>query len=374
LARADARLAVSADCWDCDPWLLNCPGGTVDLRTGEMRAHRRDDLITKLCPVSPGDGGCPLWETFLARATDGKSELQSYLQRMAGYCATGSTREQSLFFLYGTGGNGKGVFINTITAVLEPYCAVAPIEMLLDSRNSADRHPTDLAGLRGKRLVTAVEVGKGRRWQEEKLKNLTGGDRVTARFMRGDFFEFAPVFKLLIAANHRPSLRSVDEAIRRRLHLVPFVVTIPESERDHDLGEKLKAEWPGILRWIIEGCLAWQREGLNPPAVARRATAEYFGEEDTVGRWIEEHCILGIQHDASGKALFADWKLWAEAAGEYAGSQKGFGQNLEAREGIARFRTGSERKYLGIRLRTLEDADVEIASSQPDVESEDFSA
>ena len=354
LARYDRRHAVAVDEWDADAWLLNTPGGTVDLRTGVMQPHRQRDYITKITPVSPG-GTCPLWRQSLDRVTAGNTELQAYLQRMTGYCLTGSTREQELFFLYGLGGNGKGVFLNTITGLLEPYTGTAPMEMFLAAHNASERHPCDMAALRGVRLVTAQEVEKNCRWAETKLKALTGGDRLTARFMHQNYFTYTPQFKLVLVGNHRPALRSVDEAIRRRFNLVPFTVTIPAAERDPNLCEKLKAEWPGILAWAIEGCLAWQREGLNPPDVVRAATADYFGGEDALGRWIDECCNLGVKEKASSNALFTGWREWAEKAGEYVGSQKNFSQSLEARDGIARYRTSQIRGYLGISLKTYEE-------------------
>lgn len=353
LARYDRRHAVAAEEWDADPWLLNTPAGTVDLRTGEMQAHRRRDYLTKITPVSPG-GDCPLWNQFLARVA-GDVGLRSYLQRMTGYCLTGSTREQALFFLYGLGGNGKGVFLNTITGLFESYTGTAPMEMFLASHNSSERHPCDMAALRGVRLVTAQEVEKNCRWAETKLKALTGGDRLTARFMHQNYFTYTPQFKLVLVGNHRPALRSVDEAIRRRFNLVPFTVTIPPAERDPNLVQKLKAEWPGILAWAIEGCLQWQREGLNPPAVVRAATADYFGGEDALGRWIDECCNLGGTEKATSNALFTSWREWAEKAGEYVGSQKNFSQSIEARDGIARHRTNQVRGYLGISLKTYDE-------------------
>jgi putative DNA primase/helicase len=187
----------------------------------------------------------------------------AYLQRAVGYALTGLTQEHALFFAYGTGANGKSVLLSTAAGLLGDYHKTAPIETFTAS--NSDRHPTDLASLRGARLVTATETEEGRRWAEARIKQLTGGDTISARFMRQDFFEFAPSFKLFIAGNHKPSLRSVDEAIRRRFHLVPFAVTIPSEERDSDLAEKLKDEWPGILAWLIEGCLEWQTEGLRRP-------------------------------------------------------------------------------------------------------------
>jgi putative DNA primase/helicase len=268
LAKADRRHAATASQWDADAWLLNTPGGVVDLRTGKMRPHNPDDYMTKIVAVAPG-GECPLWGQFMKRITGGDRELQDFLQRVAGYSLTGITREHALFFGYGTGANGKGTFLNTLTGILDGYAAIAPMETFTASQN--DRHPTDLAMLRGARLVTAQETEEGRRWAESKIKALTGGDPITARFMRQDFFTFTPAFKLFIAGNHKPGIRGVDEAIRRRFHLVPFTITVPLKERDPELAEKLKAEWPGILAWAIQGCLEWQRIGLSPPKAVQSA-------------------------------------------------------------------------------------------------------
>ena len=262
LALADRRIAATVDQWDADPWLLNTPDGVVDLRTGQRRPHRAEDYQTKITAVGPG-GDCPRFLAFLDRITGGDGELVAYLQRVLGYALTGLTREHALFFGYGTGANGKSVLLSTVSGLLGDYHKSAPIETFTAS--NADRHPTDLASLRGARLVTATETEEGRRWAESGIKQLTGGDTVAARFMRQDFFEYRPAFKLIIAGNHKPSLRSVDEAIRRQFHLIPFAVTIPPEERDADLAEKLKAEWPGILAWLVEGCLEWQTEGLRPP-------------------------------------------------------------------------------------------------------------
>jgi putative DNA primase/helicase len=241
LARSDPRLAASVDQWDRDPWLLNTPDGTIELKTGRMREHRREDYITKITAVGPC-GDCPLWRTFLSRVTRADDELAAFIQRMLGYSLTGSTQDHALFFCHGGGANGKTVMLSTVAGILGDYHTTAPIETFTAS--VTDRHPTELAALRGARLVTASETQEGRQWDETKVKLLTGGDKISARFMRGDFFEFVPQFKLVIAGNHRPTLRTVDEAIRRRLNLIPFTVTIPPAERDPELTEKLKAEWP----------------------------------------------------------------------------------------------------------------------------------
>jgi putative DNA primase/helicase len=312
LAKADRRLAATTDQWDTDPLLLNTPEGILDLRTGEMRPARIHDYTTKITAIAPA-GECPTWLTFLCRVTNGDEELIAFLRRVCGYALTGITHEHALFFLYGTGGNGKGVFISTVTGILADYHKSAPIETFTASQS--ERHPTDLAGLRGARLVTATETDEGRRWAESKIKVLTGGDKIAARFMRQDFFEFVPSFKLIIAGNHKPGLRSVDEAIRRRFHLIPFSVTIPPAERDRTYSEKLRAEWPGILSWMIQGCLEWQASGLQPPEVVKAATASYLEAEDGIATWIDECCQCDPQAWESRADLFASWAGWAKNAG-----------------------------------------------------------
>jgi putative DNA primase/helicase len=332
LSRGDRRMAATSDQWDVELWDLNTPGGVVDLRSGSIRRQRPADYMTRITGVAP-DPNCAIetFRKFLMRTTGGDHDLASFLQRVAGYALTGDTSEHALFFLYGTGGNGKSVFINALTGCLGDYHTTSAIETFTAS--SADRHPTDLAGLRGARLVTAVETEDGRRWAESKIKSLTGGDKISARFMRQDFFEFTPIFKLIIAGNHRPGLRSVDEAIRRRFHLVPFTVTIPESERDEQLGEKLKTEWPGILHWMIEGCLAWQRDGLCPPESVRSATAAYLEAEDALAAWIEDAGERDPGVWESTQDLYRSWKSWADRAGEHPGTMRKFSQRLEDRGG-----------------------------------------
>jgi putative DNA primase/helicase len=234
-----------------------------------------------------------------------------------------------------------------VSGLLGDYHRVAAIETFTVS--NSDRHPTDLAGLRGARVVSASETEEGRRWAEAKIKQLTGGDRIAARFMRQDFFTYQPAFKLIIAGNHKPSLRSVDEAIRRRFHLVPFAVTIPEDERDLELTKKLKSEWPGILAWIIQGCLEWQKIGLRPPPAVREATDAYLESEDAIAAWLDEMCERDPNAWESSMAIFASWSAWAAAAGEYVGSQKQLTQKLEKR-GFVGKRTNKSQGMLGLRI------------------------
>jgi putative DNA primase/helicase len=349
LARSDRKLAATVDQWDVDPWLLNTPGGVVDLRTGEVRPHSITDYFTRITAVAPG-GRCPLFREFLSRITGGDVDLQRFLARVFGYAATGSTREHALFFGYGTGSNGKSVLMSTMANVLADYAQTAPIETFTAS--AIERHPTELAALRGARLVTAIETEEGRSWAEARVKALTGGDRISARLMRQDFFEFTPVFKLVVAGNHKPGLRSVDEAIRRRFHLIPFAVTIPASERDPDLSEKFRAEWPGILQWIIEGCRDWYETGLAPPDAVTDATAKYLESEDALMAWVGERCMRDPDAWEKASELFADWKAWATKAGEPVGNQKRFSQNIEAR-GFSFRKKNTGNGYDGLQLVPL---------------------
>jgi putative DNA primase/helicase len=274
--------------------------------------------------------------------------LQEFLQRMCGYALTGMTREDALFFLYGIGANGKTVFINTISGVMHDYAKTAPMEAFTASMN--EQHPTDLAGLQGARLVTASEIEDGKRWAESKIKRLTGGDKISARFMRQDFFEFTPQFKLVIAGNYKPGLGAVGEAIRRRFYLILFTVTIPKEERDEELTKKLVAERGGILQWMTEGCTAWLKEGLNPPAIVRDATEDYLSAEDCIGQWLEERCETGPNCTSTASELYGSYQGWLIHNGEAECSQKRFSQYLEAR-GFTRQRSSETRTFRGLTLK-----------------------
>jgi putative DNA primase/helicase len=348
IARCDPKHASRAEEWDADVLALNTPGGVVDLRTGQIRQHCRSDRMTKITTATP-KGDCPTWRAFLQEVTGHDAELVAYLQVAVGYWLTGVTTEHALFFLYGTGANGKSVFVNVIATILGDYAANAPMETFMESRS--DRHPTDLAGLRGARFVSSIETEQGRRWNESKVKSITGGDKVSARFMRQDFFEYAPQFKLVIAGNHKPSIRNVDEAMKRRLHLIPFTVTIPPAKRDGKLTEKLLKERDGILAWAVEGCLAWQQQGIKAPASVVSATEEYFEAEDALGQWLDERCSLYPDARTLSADLYADWREWAEKAGEFVGSIKRFAELLIARNFEKTRMHGGAKALKGLMLR-----------------------
>lgn len=349
LAKSDRRYAAVADQWDAHDWWLNTPAGIVDLTTGISVPSDPSAYLTKSTAASPG-GDCPTWLRFLDQVTDGDAEFVGFLQRICGYAATGSTREHALFFLYGPGGNGKGTFLNTLQRVLGDYATVSSMETFTESHS--DRHPTDLAMLRGARLVLAQETEEGRAWAESRIKALTGGDPITARYMRQDFFTFEPKFKLLIAGNHKPRLKNVDEAIKRRLHLLPFMQVFKAERRDPDLAEKLMDEAGGILRWIIDGALAYQRDGLNPPAVVVQATADYFAAENLFDQWIEDCCDVGPDKWDRPTALFNSWKKFADAANVKPGNQNSFAERLDAAGfagGNTRSRGGRYRDGLALK-------------------------
>ena len=348
IARTEPKHAATVGEWDADIWLLNTPGGVVDLRTGDMRAPLRADRMTKIATATP-KGPCPVWLAFLHDVTGGDAELVAYLQRVVGYCLTGSTRAHAMFFLYGTGANGKSVFVNVIATILGDYSANAPMDTFMETRS--DRHPTDLAGLRGARFVSATETEQGRRFNESKLKAITGGDLVTARHLYQDFFTYPPQYKILIAGNHKPAIRNIDEAMRRRLHLIPFTITVPPERRDPRLTERLLAERDGILAWALEGCLLWQEHGLKQPQSVMNATDEYFEAEDAIGRWLDERCCHGANDKALSITLFNDWKQWAEASGEFAGSMRRFSDVLVTRK-FEKWRNAvGARGFVGIALK-----------------------
>jgi putative DNA primase/helicase len=348
IVRTEPRHSATVEEWDADPWLLNTPGGIIDLKRGGIGPHRRDRRMTKVTTATP-KGESPEWSKFLENVTGGDKELQLYLQRVVGYCLTGDISTHALFFLYGTGANGKSVFVNVISTILGDYAANAPMDTFMETRT--DRHPTDLAGLRGARFVSATETEQGRRWNESKIKAITGGDLVTARLMHQDFFTYTPQFKLLIAGNHKPAIRNIDEAMRRRMHLIPFTITVPPEKRDPLLTEKLLAERDGILAWALHGCLLWQQQGLNQPLSVTSATDEYFEGEDAMGRWMDERCNLGANHKSMTTTLFTDWKQWAELNGEFAGSQRRFSDALITRRFDKWRNSSGVRGFVGIDIK-----------------------
>lgn len=317
LAQSDRAFAVTSEVWDAGPWSLGTPGGTVDLKTGQLRPARQGDFITKQTAVTPAaTPDCPLWLGFLDQACGGDAGFICFLCQWSGYSLTGSVQEHAFLFLHGPGGNGKGVWMNTIANIIGDYCAIAAMDTFIASKG--DKHPTDLAALKGARMVCASETEEGRQWSEMRIKQLTGGDKLAARFMRQDFFQFTPQFKLTIIGNHQPELRNVDDAASRRVNMAPFLHKPPTPDRK--LEEKLRAEWPGILRWMIDGCLDWQANSLIRPAVVTASTAEYFDDQDLLTQRLDECCDRtdpnGLPLADTLKSLIASWRSFAKGRGE----------------------------------------------------------
>ena len=347
LARSD--VPVMPDELDASPDLLNTESGTIDLRTGELREHRREDLITKIAPTTyRPDAAAPTWEAFLERVLPGE-DLRAFVQRAVGYSATGDTSEQCMFINHGGGANGKSTFQEAIAAALGDYAMRAPTEMLLAKRS--DGVPNDVARLKGARFVSASETEEGRRLAESRIKDLTGQDTITARFMKAEWFDFAPTHKLWLSTNHKPEIRGTDAAIWRRIRLVPWAVTIPPAEQDKKLPIALRHELAGILAWVVRGCLQWRREGLQAPDEVRKATGEYRAEMDVLAGFLVECCELDTGHWEYAKDLYECYKRWCDENGERPEPQRKFGGRLGER-GFQRDRGGSRGAgiWRGVRL------------------------
>ena len=356
LARSD--VPVLPDDLDASPDLLNTESGTVDLRTGELRDHRREDLITKIAPVEyRSDAPAPAWEAFLERVLPSE-ELRRFVQRACGYSATGDTSEQCMFINHGGGANGKSTFQEAIAAALGDYAMRAPTEMLLIKRSGGI--PNDVARLKGARFVAASETEEGRRLAESLIKDLTGQDTLSARFLWGELFDFRPTHKLWLSTNHKPEIRGTDTAIWRRIRLIPWSVTIPPAEQNKKLPATLRHELPGILAWIVQGCLEWRRRGLQAPDEVRKATGEYRAEMDVLAGFLAECCTLDAEYWEYAKDLYESYKRWCDENGERPEPQRKFGGRLGER-GFKRDRGGSRGAgiWRGVRLTEEEKGRVE---------------
>lgn len=339
--------------FDADPWLLNVNNGTIDLRTGELLSHDRSNLITRLVPITyDRQATCPRWHQFLNEIFAGDPETVEFVQRAAGYSLTGSNKEHALFVLWGRGANGKSTFLSALSAVLGDYGENTTPETFLDRKAGALTN--DLARLRGARFVTSIETGERQALAENFTKAVTGGDRISARFLYHEFFEFEPVFKLWLGTNHRPIIRNNDYGIWRRIRLVPFEQCFKGDRDDKDLRAKLEAELPGILRWAVEGCLQWQQVGLTPPTTVTKATESYKEDMDALRPFLDEQCIMRPDAEAGSGDLYKAYKTWAEANGERPMTQTSFGNRLSD-EGFGTFRdTKGRKRRRGIGLKSTD--------------------
>lgn len=335
-ARVDRVFAVTAEVWDSDPWLLGTPTGTVELKTtGRLRPAHPKDMITRLTVAGPiplesfaPERDCPRWLAFLRQALNGDAEAIRFFQRWVGYCLTGNTDLQALLFVHGEGGTGKSTAINTIGDLLGDYCVNVEPETLVATK--FDRHSTELARLHGPRMARSTETKQGTAWHESRIKALTGGDVVTARFMRQDNFEYRPQFKVNVVGNHTPRIVNCDEAMRRRFNVLPF--NVKPTVRDLTLANTLKAEGPGILSWGIVGCLDLQANGLLRPAVVRVATDAYFADQDIFAQWLEQECELGKDYVETNERVWESWMRFASLCGEDPGNRnKSFPARLIAK-------------------------------------------
>jgi putative DNA primase/helicase len=373
LAAVEPTMQATTEQLDADIYILNTKSGMVDLKTGVLFAHDRSRMCTKCTSVEADfSKPAPQWQAFLNEACNGDSEMISYLQRLAGYSSTGSTKEHVLAFAHGSGGNGKGTFLGAVGNILGDYATVASADVFLASNNQ--RHPTELASLMGARLVHAQEIDPSRKWDEAKVKSLTGGDKISARFMRQDLFEFQPQFTLVIAGNTKPEITNVDDAMRRRMHLIPF--DTKPIRKDVDLPDKLKEEYPAILAWVIEGAKSWLVEGLNPPKAVVEATDEYLAGEDALARWVTERCVAGEDNEMGTAEAFNDFRDWCKDNNEVKGkdwSQRKFNGEMTTHgfEPTKDRATRTKRVFRGLEL-LIGDADYMVINAMIDEGSDDF--
>ena len=343
LTVAQQGIAISQDQLDADPMLLNVNNGIINLRTGQLMPHNRTQLMTHISPVDyDTDATCPRWKTFLETVMNQDAEMIAFLQRALGYTLTGDVSEQCLFFLHGTGKNGKSTFINILSHILGSYRKNLKIDSLLSRTH--DSIPNDIARLAGARCVTTSEIEEGRRLNESLIKDLTGGDTISARFMRSEWFDFVPIFKGWMFGNHKPEIRGTDEGIWRRVRLIPFTVQIPVDQRDPKLGEKLKREAVGILAWMIRGCLDWQQHGLQEPETVTQATQKYREDMDTLADFFAEYTVVKPMTKCTKQEMYAAYATWAASVGMGALKNQSFNLRIKERFPDVQEDRGSQNK------------------------------
>jgi putative DNA primase/helicase len=349
-AQSEPGIPILLEELDKDNWLLNVQNGTIDLRKGKLMPHSRKDLITKIAPIEyDPDAQAPPWIEFIKTIMGGSQNLADYLQKAVGYSLTGDIREQILFFLYGTGSNGKSTFLETVQRMMGDYAQQSDFSTFTVKQNDTVRN--DLARMKGSRFISAAEVESDKRLAEVLVKQMTGGDKISARFLFKEHFEYKPTYKIWLAANHQPIVRGTDEAIWRRIKLVPFSIIIPEGKRDKKLPQKLQAELPGILNWAIEGLIKWQKNGLHTPLEIKEATEDYRNEMDMLGNFISENCILNPLAKTKVSELYDEYSTWASITGDLVLGKRDFNRLLKER-GIKQKRsTGGQFFWFGIGLK-----------------------
>lgn len=353
VAQSEREVIASPEDFDSDVWMLNCQNCVVDLRTGATLPHDPHARHTKQVKADyDPHAQAPTWAAFLRRIMDNNDNLITFLQRAIGYSLTGATREQVVFFLYGKGANGKSTFLNALRFLLADYSKNTPTGTLMRKKDSGSGASDDLARLLGVRFVTAIETDENQQLSESTIKSLTGEDDITARHLYSGFFDFKPQLKIWLACNHKPVITGVDNGIWRRIRLIPFMVTIPENERDDDLPKKLEAEAAGILRWAIEGCLLWQAEKLGMPEEISQAVSDYRTEMDSLATFIQDECVLLPSAVAAAGDLFQRYQKWAMAAGEKVLTQRAFGGKLSERGFTSRRGTAGKHIWQGIGLKS----------------------
>ncbi|PEO34044.1 phage/plasmid primase, P4 family [Bacillus toyonensis] len=356
----DVRPMVSVKKKELDShnFLFNCDNGVIDLKTGELLPHDRDLLLTKLSPIKyDKNADCPNWKAFMesifkTHTGEADHELINYLQKAIGYSLTGVTKEQVMFFLFGNGRNGKSTFINIIQDLLGDYGRQTNSDTFLKKRNDSGIN-NDVARLDGARFVSAVESEEGQQLSEALVKQITGGEKMSARFLRQEYFEFTPEFKVFFTTNHKPIVKGSDEGIWRRIMLIPFTVTIPKDKIDYDLPDRLAKEMPGVLRWAVEGCMKWQTEGLRAPEAVKAATAEYREDMDILAPFIDENCTVNSSVRIEAKSLYENYTKWCYQNNELELKNRAFYRQLEVRGFKKEKGTGNKNFILGITLNKL---------------------
>jgi putative DNA primase/helicase len=344
-----SSLNITSDNLDHDPWLLNVQNGMINIMTGEFMEHRQENMITKIANVEYDPAAdCPQWKQFIREIMDYKPELINFVQTAAGWSMTGDISEQVMFILYGTGANGNSTFLNTVQHILGDYSTSTNTETFM--KKNGDQYTNDVARLRGTRLVLTSEAEQGRRLSEPLIKKITGNEKLTARFLYGEFFMFMPTFKIWMATNHKPVIKGTDYGIWRRIMLIPFTTTIPKEKQDKRLEEKLRTEASGIFNWLLEGAARWRQERLQAPDIVLNATDEYRGEMDIIGIFLKEQCRVDFELQIRIRELYKAYADWCDENKEHAVNERSFSSRLKEM-GYEQKRNAEARFWSGLALK-----------------------